>query len=224
MNAGYFPFEVQNPKGKIVGLDVALAEEMAKELGVKLKLVNTAWDGIIPSLMTRKFDMILSGMTITLERAKKISFSDPYFFTGQSVLLKKSHEGKIGHVREFNDPKYTVAVMLGTTGQFAVEKLLPKAKIKVFKQEMDGATEVARGRADAFVFDQPLVLRFYQKFGADKVGLLKEPFTYEPLGIAIRRGDPDAVFWLNHFIRQTKGDGRLRAIVKKYTTSTAWAD
>ena len=224
LNAGYFPFEVQTSKGSIVGLDVALAEEMAKELGVKLKVVNTAWDGIIPSLMTNKFDMVISGMTITLERAQKVAFSDPYFYTGQSVLLKKSHQGKITDILQMNSPNYTVAVMLGTTGQFAVEKMLPKSTIKVFKQEADGATEVVRGRADAFVFDQPMVLQFYRKFGENKVALLKEPFTYEPLGIAVRRGDPDAIFWLNHFVRQIKGDGRLQAMVDKYMNTTDWAN
>ncbi|OGQ33475.1 MAG: amino acid ABC transporter substrate-binding protein [Deltaproteobacteria bacterium RIFCSPHIGHO2_12_FULL_43_9] len=223
LNAGYYPFEVQNNKGEIVGLDVALANEMAKELGVKLTIINTAWDGIIPSLMSKKFDLIASGMTITLERAKKVSFSDPYFFTGQTVLLNKKYLGKITEVSQLNSPSYTVVAMLGTTGEFAVQKNLPKAKIKVFKGEADAAQEVAFGRADAFVYDQPLVLNYYNKF-KDKTYTLLEPFTFEPLGFAVRRGDPDFILWLNHFVRQVKGDGRLQAMVDKYMNNPGWLE
>lgn len=223
LNAGYYPFEVQNNKGEIVGLDVAIANEMAKELGVKLTVINTAWDGIIPSLMSRKFDLIASGMTITLERAKMVAFSDPYFFTGQSILLNNKHKGKISNVLNLNSKQFTVVTMLGTTGEIAARKTVPNANIKVFKGEADAAQEVAFGRADAFIYDQPLVVNFHSKFKNQTFTLL-EPFTYEPLGFAVRRGDPDFVFWLNHFVRQVKGDGRLQAMVDKYMNNPGWLE
>ena len=75
MEPGYMPFELTNKKGEIIGFDVDVAKRMAKALGVKLELVSTAWDGIIPSLITSKFDIIMSGMTITAERAKASSAS-----------------------------------------------------------------------------------------------------------------------------------------------------
>jgi len=66
--AGYMPFEMTNQKGEFVGFDMDVAKEMAKAMGVKFTPVNTAWDGIISSLLTNKFDLIMSGMTITQER------------------------------------------------------------------------------------------------------------------------------------------------------------
>ena len=74
MEAGYMPFEMRDKKGNIVGFDVDMATEMANAMGVELELVNTAWDGIIPSLITDKFDIIMSGMTITQERNLKVNF------------------------------------------------------------------------------------------------------------------------------------------------------
>jgi polar amino acid transport system substrate-binding protein len=75
--AGYMPFEMTDKKGNFVGFDIDVAKEMAKAMKVKFTPVNTAWDGIIPALVTGKFDIIMSGMTITQERNLKVNFAEP---------------------------------------------------------------------------------------------------------------------------------------------------
>ena len=89
MEPGYMPFEMTNQKGEIIGFDVDIAKRMAKAMGVKLELVSTAWDGIIPGLITDKYDIIMSGMTLTQERNLKVAFASPYIVVGQSILVKK---------------------------------------------------------------------------------------------------------------------------------------
>ena len=89
--SGYMPFEMTDKKGNFVGFDIDVAKEMAKAMGVKFVPVNTAWDGIIPALTTKKFDIIMSGMTITQERNLKINFAEPYIIVGQTILLAKKH-------------------------------------------------------------------------------------------------------------------------------------
>ena len=76
--SGYMPFEMTDKKGNFIGFDMDFGRRLAKSMGVKFVPVNTAWDGIIPALMTDKFDIIMGGMTITQERNLKILFSDPY--------------------------------------------------------------------------------------------------------------------------------------------------
>ncbi|MDJ0912920.1 MAG: transporter substrate-binding domain-containing protein, partial [Desulfobacterales bacterium] len=76
--SGYVPFEMTNKKGEFIGFDMDYGRRLAKAMGVKFVPVNTAWDGIIPALVTDKFDIIMGGMTITQERNLKISFADPY--------------------------------------------------------------------------------------------------------------------------------------------------
>ncbi len=93
MEPGYMPFEMTNKKGEIVGFDVDMAKHMAKAMGVKLELVSTAWDGIIPALITKKFDILMSGMTLTQGRNLKISFAKPYIVIGQSILIDKKLAG-----------------------------------------------------------------------------------------------------------------------------------
>jgi polar amino acid transport system substrate-binding protein len=83
-NPGYMPFELTNQRGEIVGFDIDMANSMAKSMGVELELVPIAWDGIIAGLLTDKFDIIISGMTLTQERNLRINFAQPYIVIGQS--------------------------------------------------------------------------------------------------------------------------------------------
>lgn len=221
MEAGYMPFELKNKKGEIVGFDVDMANEMAKAMGVKLTLVNTAWDGIISSLLTDKYDIIMSGMTITASRNLQINFADPYIVVGQTILIKKELAGKIKSYKDLNDPKYTIATKLGVTGDYATKKYMGKAKINLFETEQDAAMEVINGRADAMVYDLPYNALFFSQNGS-KLAFLDEPFTYEPLAWAIRKGDPDFMNFLNNFMKQMRGDGRYQAIYNKWFGTDEW--
>ncbi|MEJ5365992.1 MAG: transporter substrate-binding domain-containing protein [Desulfosoma sp.] len=220
--AGYMPFEMTDKKGNFVGFDIDMAKEMAKAMGVKFVPVNTAWDGIIPSLITGKFDIIMSGMTVTQERNLKVNFADPYIIVGQTILLNKKHEGAVHSYKDLNDPKYIVTSKLGTTGEQAVKRLIPKCTYKSFETETEAALEVVNGKADAFVYDLPFCVVFLAQQGAGKLVFLDQPFTYEPLAWAVNKGDPDFLNWLNNFLRQVKNDGRYEQIYNKWIKSTEW--
>ena len=220
--AGYLPFEMADKKGRFIGFDIDVAKEMAKAMGVKFVPVNTAWDGIIPALVTKKFDILISGMTITQERNLKINFADPYIIVGQTILLNKKHEGKVTSYKDLNDPKFTITSKLGTTGEQAIKRMIPRATYKSFEVESEAALEVLNGKADATVYDLPFCATFMAQQGAGKLIFLDKPFTYEPLAWAIRKGDPDFMNWLNNFLRQLKNDGRYDRIYSKWITSTDW--
>jgi len=220
--AGYMPFEMTNKKGKFVGFDIDMAKEMAKAMGVKFVPVNTAWDGIIPSLITDKFDIIMSGMTVTQERNLKINFADPYIIVGQSILINKKHQGKINSYKDLNNSKYTVTSKLGTTGEQAVKRLIPKCTYKSFETEPEAALEVVNGKADAFVYDLPYCVVFMAQQGAGKLVFIDKPFTFEPLAWGVKKGDPDFLNWLNNFLTQIKNDGRYERIYNKWIKSTGW--
>ena len=222
MDPTYMPFEMTNKRGEIIGFEVDLLKAMAKSMGVKLELVSTGYDGIIPAFLTGKFDMIGSGMTLTQERNLKIGFTDPYIQIGQSVLLNKKHEGTITSWQQLNDPKFLVISRQGTTGEEAVKRHIPKAQFKTFEKEADGALEVANGRADAWVYDMPFNVVFYAEQGEAKMVHLDTPFTFEPIAMGIKQGDPDFMNFLNNFLRQLKSDGRYDRIYNKWIKSTDW--
>jgi len=220
--AGYLPFEMADKKGRFIGFDIDMAKEMAKAMGVKFVPVNTAWDGIIPALITKKFDIIISGMTVTQERNLKVNFADPYIIVGQTILLNPKHKGKVKSYKDLNNPKYTLTSKLGTTGEQAIKRMIPRAKYKSFEVESEAALEVLNGKADATVYDLPFCATFMAQQGKGKLVFLDEPFTFEPLAWAVRKGDPDFMNWLNNFLRQVKNDGRYEKIYNRWIKSTDW--
>ena len=220
LEAGYQPFEMQDEKGNIVGFDVDMAYEMGKAIfgkggEKKVVIMNTAWDGIIPSLMTHKFDIIMAGMTVLQSRNLKVNFCEPYYYIGQSLLINKKDKGKYKSYKDLNKKGIIITSKLGVTGGFTAERLMPKAELKLFKTEAEGALQVANGLADAYIYDEPQVRVFAAKYKDTTMGLF-EPLTYEPLAWAIRKGDPDFLNFLNNFLAQLRGDGRWEQIKQKW--------
>ena len=220
--SGYVPFEMTDKTGKFIGFDMDFGRRMAKSMGVKFVPINTAWDGIIPSLITDKFDIIMGGMTITQERNLKINFADPYIVVGQSILLNKKHEGKVLSYKDLNDPKFILTSRMGTTGEQAIKKYIPKATYKGFESEAEAGLEVINGKADALVYDLPFCGFLYGSQGKGKTVFLNQPFTFEPLAWAINKGDPDFLNFLNNFLRQSKGDGFYEQVYNKWIIGSDW--
>lgn len=222
MEPGYMPFELTNKKGEIIGFDVDMAKRMAKAMDVKLELVSTAWDGIIPALLTKKFDIIMSGMTLTQGRNLKINFAQPYIVIGQSILIRKDLAGAVKSYKDLNTPKYKVGSKLGTTGEMATKRMIPKAKYISYETEQEGVLEVVNGKIDAMVYDMPYNVVAIAQKGQGKLAHLDKAFTYEPLAWAVRKGDFDFINWLNNFMNQVKNDGTYDRIYKKWFISDAW--
>ena len=198
--------------------------KMAKGMDVKLNIISTPWDGIIPALTTKKFDIIISGMTVNQSRNLRINFAEPYIVIGQTILLRKGLEGEVKSYRDLNDPKYKIGSMLGTTGEQAAKRMIPKAQYFSYDTESEGAMELLNGKLDGFVYDHPFNAIFHAQKGQGKSVFLSEPFTYEPLGWGIRKGDPDFLNWLNNFLNQVKHDGRYDRIYRKWFESTSWLE
>jgi len=222
MEPGYMPFELTNQKGEIIGFDVDMAKRMAKALDVELELVSTAWDGIIPSLVTKKFDIIMSGMTITEERAKTIDFAKPYIIIGQTALIRKDLAGEVKTWKDLDDAKFKVASKLGTTGEIATKKMIPKAQYFSYETEQEGIMETVNGKVDAFIYDSPFNAVAFAQKGQGKLVFLDEPFTDEPLGWAIRKGNPKFMAFLNGFLAEAKTNGTYDKIYTKWFKDDAW--
>lgn len=211
----FFPFEYANEKGEPIGFDMDLVRLVAKELGVQIEIKDMEFTGLIPSLQSGKVDLIISGMTGTLTRAKAVSFTQPYFVTGLCALLSKKRAPDVQDVKELNTPDRILAVKLGTTGDLLTEKLFPKARINRFKEETACVREVVTGRADAFLYDQ-ISLAKHNKQNPDTTRALLKPFTYEPYAIALRKGDFDTLSWLNMFLETIHKDGRYQELYRKH--------
>jgi polar amino acid transport system substrate-binding protein len=210
----YPPFEYMEGN-QPVGFDVDLAQAIAKELGVKLEYINTAWDGIFAALKAGKFDMLLSGITITEERKKAfdLAFSDPYFLSGQGVAVRKDND----QIKTEADLKgKVVGVQINTTGQYAVEKIPGVKEIKKYETLPETYIDLAAGRLDAVVGDYPVIAENVKN--NDKIKIVEGLKLGEPeaLGIPVRASEKDLLEVVNKVIRDLKASGEYDRMVQKW--------
>ncbi|MGH7162236.1 MAG: transporter substrate-binding domain-containing protein [Planctomycetota bacterium] len=206
------PFEYKDARGEFQGFDMDLSRELAKDLGVELRVEEMEFTSLIPALKTGKADLIASGMTATEERAKSVRFTDPYFHTGLCLLV----HAKSGIERAEDVDGKRVVAKLGTTGQIAAERMFPKSRpIRTYDTENACAQEVSLGRADAFLYDQLSILNHHKKNPGTTRAILT-PLTHEPYSFAVRLGDEEFRDRLNAFLKTVREDGRYAALRKKH--------
>jgi polar amino acid transport system substrate-binding protein len=176
-----------------VGSDIEIGAAIAAQMGVKASFQNTGFDGIIPALLSKKCDAVISGMNDTPARRKQVDFTD-YLSVGQSFMVKKGNPEKITTIA--GNAGKTVSVEVGTTNAdflIAQSKILVKAgkkpiTVKTFPKDTDAANALATGKVDAYFGDAPVVAYYVGKaptqfeFGGKAVNPVA-------VGIATRKGD-----------------------------------
>ena len=116
------PWSMRNLDGELVGFELDVGRELAKDMGVEVEFVPTSWDGIIPALVSGKFDVIISGMSITHQRNLTVSFSDPYAYSGMTILANKAMtEGFT--LEAYNSPDVTFAARRGATPVAVIQSM-----------------------------------------------------------------------------------------------------
>lgn len=212
VNAAFPPFEyVDEVTGEILGFDMALIREIAARLGMEVEIINTAWEGIIPGLLAGHYDVIISAMTITNERARAVDFSDPYFATGQ-VIVVRMDDDRISEPADLAGK--VVAVQIGTTGHFAAESIAG-AIVEHYPLTPEALLALKLGRADAAVVDELVALEEVRA-NPGQVKVVGTPFTIEYYGIAMRKGNPELLRAINLALAQMKADGTYDEIYDRW--------
>ena len=139
--ATFVPWAMRDKQGKWVGFEIDVSTRLAKDMGVELDLIPTAWDGIIPSLIAGKFDVIIGGMTVTPARKEQIDFTDAYSNSGLGVAANKQLASKLKWPEGYNDASVTFACRRGSTPCQYIEKTFPKATLRQFDDQGVGYQE-----------------------------------------------------------------------------------
>ena len=219
----FVPWAMKDKKGGYTGYEIEVARQLAADMGVEAVFVPTKWSGIIPALLTGKFDIIIGGMGITPARNLKVNFSDPYEFSGMSIVANSTIAAGKTRLEDFNSADITIVARIGTTAASAAKKYLPKAKLRLFDDEGQALQEVLNKRAAAMVSSQPFP-EFQTLKYADKLflPLAGKTFTKEPIGFAIQKGDVDFLNFLNNWIRVKQSDGWLQERYNYWFTTQDW--
>ena len=216
------PWAMKDKNGDYIGFEIEVAKKLAEDMGVKVEFVPTKWSGIIPALLTGKFDIIIGGMSITPQRNLKVNFSVPYEFSGMNLVASSTRAGGRTTLEEFNNPETTIAVRLGTTAAESAKNFLPNAKKLFFDEESQTIQELLNDRVDALVASNPLPLTLAKEYG-DKLYLpVGENFSKEPISFAVRKGDLDYLNWLDNWVRVTMSKGWLQNRYKYWFYSNEW--
>ncbi|MCK9174272.1 MAG: transporter substrate-binding domain-containing protein [Desulforhopalus sp.] len=195
------PWAMKDSTGELVGFEIDVARKLGSDMGVKVEFMPTAWDGIIPALLTRRFDVVIGGMGITEKRQRKVDFTTPYDNGGQAIVANKKKAEGMNTLEAFNTPGVEIAVKLGTTAADAAKKTFPKATLRYFDTEPAAYQELRNGKVAAVVSQAPK-----PAFEAiDYSDILFTPvagtFTKEPIGMALRKGDTTSLAFFNNWIK-----------------------
>ena len=205
----FVPWAMKDKTGQLVGFEIDVATRLAKDMGVKVEFIPTKWAGIIPALLTGKFDVIIGGMGILPSRNLKVNFTIPYDVTGMSMVANKELAAGFNSLEDFNRKDVVLAVRLAATPVAAAQKFMPKAQLRKFDDESQAVQELLNGKAHAVVASAPMPA-FQALKHPDKLFLpLKETFTREPIGFALRKGDVDTLNFFNSWITVVKAEGWL---------------
>lgn len=218
------PWAMKDKNGNYIGFEIDVAKQLAKDMGVKIEFVPTKWSGIIPALLTGKFDIIIGGMSITPKRNLKVNFSIPYEFSGMSIVAGKKKAGGRTTLADFNTPGTTIAVRLGTTAAEAAKNFLPKAKKLFFDEESQTIQELLNSRVHALVASNPLPMNLAKEYGEQVYLPLSEDFTKEPISFAVRKGDLDYLNWLDNWVRVYMSKGWLQNRYNYWFFTNEWED
>jgi len=219
----FVPWAMNDKKGNLIGFEIDVARELARDLGVKIEFVPTKWSGIIPALLTGKFDVIIGGMGITKEREKKVDFSRPYEYSGMSIVANRKKAPGFKSLEEFNKAGIVIAVRLGTTAAEAARKYLPRTTIKFFDDESQAIQELLTDRAHAVIASAPLPEFQSIKYSSKFYLPLKDTFTKEPIGFALRKGDGKTLEVLNKWIDKKWSDKFLEEKKNYWFRTRKWA-
>ena len=205
----FVPWAMKDKTGKLVGFEIDVATRLAEDMGVKVEFVPTKWAGIVPALLTGKFDVIIGGMSVRPDRNLKVNFSIPYDYAGQSIVANKKLAAGFSSLQDFNHPDVVISARLGSTAADAANKFMPRAKKRLFDDEAQVIQEVVNGKAHAAVASAPLPAFQAIKL-SDKLFLpVRGTFTKEPIGFALKKGDYDTLNYFNNWIRVVEAKGWL---------------
>ena len=222
--ATFVPWAMRSKSGELIGYEVDVSKKLAEDMGVKVELVPTAWDGIIPALLAGKFDFIIGGMTITPARNLTVNFTSPYSATGVDVAANKKLAAGFSKIEDFNKTDVTLVARRGSSAAAAAQRFFPKATLRQFDDDAQSILEVVNGRATALIATVPRPLNatldnpdtLFQPFPA--------PIVKQADAMAVRKGDPDALNFLNNWILLKSLDGWLEERQTYWFKGREWRD
>ena len=210
-DATYPPFEtISTTTGQPEGLDIDLVKAVGKKLGWEVGFIVTPFDGIVPGLNGKKYDIIVSSFTITPERAQAVLFSIPYYDAGQSIAVPLDNT-TITRAEDLKGKK--VGVQLGTTGE-RMAKSIDSVDVISFENIGAAFIDMENGKLDAVLNDLPTSTKIVNT--RQKAKIVARELSDEKYGMAVRKEDTALVAQINSALTDLKKEGLIEQLQQKW--------
>lgn len=213
-NAEFPPFEFVSSSGIIDqydGIDLAIAKKIGEDIGKEIKIENMEFDSLLIALENGQLDAVISGMTITEERAKSVDFSHPYYEATQVMIVKEDSD--IAKATDMEGKN--IVVIQGYTGELCVQDL--GYDYEAFKKGTEAILELTNGKCDVVVLDSATAEKYVKDNPGLKIIKDTESFETEEYGIAVKKGNTELLNQINESIDKMKADGTIADWSVKYS-------
>ncbi len=210
-SADYPPFEFhmeENGQDKIVGMDISLGEEIAKDLGVKLEVKDMDFDGLLAALTTDNVDVVIASMNATEERKKSVDFSNVYYMAQQKTIIREEDYDKYKTIDSLKNAK--IGTQKGSIQEGIAQDQLPDAGLRSLAKITDLVLDLKAKNVDAIIVENTVAEAYVKNTGGIKVGeVVFETPDNTGSSIAIKKGNEGLVEKINATIDRLKKDGSL---------------
>jgi polar amino acid transport system substrate-binding protein len=218
------PWAMHDKDGNLIGFEIDVAKKMARDLGVDVEFYPDEFHYLVPDLLDGRFDLIVSGFSISTNRAMKVTFSAPYNYTDLSLAANRNLAGNFTVSADFDKPTVTIGVLDTSTAVDIASNTFPNAQLKTYAEDSDLFNDLLEGKIYAAVADSPRP-QIVAKFFPERVSVpsIKALATF-PAAFAIKRGAMDFINYLNTWIEARTINKWLERRRNYWFGSTDWAD
>lgn len=197
----YTPWAMTDSEGELIGFEVDVAQQLASDIGVEVNFNVDGWPDLLPDLLHGDFDVIISGMSITPQRALLVNFTQPYHYNETVLLANKEAAGDSASIDDFNQSGMIIGVWTGSVGAELAAVHFSDAEIRAFDDDAEMYQAVREGTVTAVVGSSPRPQLEMLQDPHDLVMPLEEALTMFGAGMAIRKGDADFLRFLDSWVQ-----------------------
>jgi len=220
--AGMPPLNMTTKAGEIIGLDADLSRYLADAMGVTLRLEPVAFKDLLPSLEAGKVDAVISGMTMTANRNRRVAFVGPYLISGKGLLTRKAALAAITDPDAIDLADVRLTALAGSTSADFVRTVTPRAQFVPARDYDEAVKMVIDGRVDALIADQPICLISVDRYPDQGLLAVIAPLTYEPIGIALPPNDALFINLVGNFLTGLQDSGTLELLKNQWFQTVDW--
>jgi len=209
----YPPFNQIDPSGKLIGFDFEIGSALCERMKVECEWGTQDWDGIIPGLLAKKYDVVVASMSMTDERKQAVDFTDRYYSNRLRYIAKKDSKLDVKNLKG-----KTVGAQRATIAAIYLEdNMKGVVDIKVYDTQDNAYIDLAAGRLDAVLGDMLVSYDWLQSDAGKDFDFFGEAFSRsDEIGIAVRKGEDKLRQRLNDAIKAIRADGTYAKINAKY--------